>query len=258
MPAPEFGATLTTEYLTGLGTVDGRMLILMDIEKLMTSREMALIETLGALSINYAPVRTTDRTGSIKMLSRWSIRTSLTMVGIILVALTVVVGALGLTALNRREPVARPYRARRSGRHSCARRCVGVSVALARSRSTAFNTLTAAGNADEAKTALDRAQELLDKGNESWQTFRRCAEERHRPGAARRPAREAARRVMHDGVDPEFAALRANDQARLSRDRGYEDQPDVHCLRRVRIGDRQGACSKARPISRRARSRTSR
>jgi purine-binding chemotaxis protein CheW len=47
MPAPEFGATLTTEYLTGLGTVDGRMLILMDIEKLMTSREMALIESLG-------------------------------------------------------------------------------------------------------------------------------------------------------------------------------------------------------------------
>jgi purine-binding chemotaxis protein CheW len=47
MPAPEFGATLTAEYLTGLGTVDGRMLILMDIEKLMTSREMALTETLG-------------------------------------------------------------------------------------------------------------------------------------------------------------------------------------------------------------------
>jgi len=47
MPAPEFGATLTSGYLTGLGTVDGRMLILMDIEKLMTSREMALIESLG-------------------------------------------------------------------------------------------------------------------------------------------------------------------------------------------------------------------
>jgi purine-binding chemotaxis protein CheW len=47
MPAPEFGATLTAEYLTGLGTVDGRMLILMDIEKLMTSREMALMEALG-------------------------------------------------------------------------------------------------------------------------------------------------------------------------------------------------------------------
>ncbi|SAL56623.1 chemotaxis protein CheW [Caballeronia humi] len=47
MPAPEFGATLTTEYLTGLGTVDGRMLILMDIEKLMTSKEMELIELVG-------------------------------------------------------------------------------------------------------------------------------------------------------------------------------------------------------------------
>ncbi|CAG9217279.1 chemotaxis protein CheW [Burkholderia gladioli] len=47
MPAPEFGATLTTEYLTGLGSVDGRMLILMDIEKLMTSREMALIDEFG-------------------------------------------------------------------------------------------------------------------------------------------------------------------------------------------------------------------
>lgn len=47
MPAPEFGSTLTTEYLTGLGTVDGRMLILMDIEKLMVSREMALIDELA-------------------------------------------------------------------------------------------------------------------------------------------------------------------------------------------------------------------
>ena len=45
--APEFGATLTAEYLTGLGTVDGRMLILMDIEKLMVSKEMALIETFS-------------------------------------------------------------------------------------------------------------------------------------------------------------------------------------------------------------------
>jgi purine-binding chemotaxis protein CheW len=48
MPAPEFGGTLATEYLTGLGTVDGRMLILMDIEKLMTSREMELIDSVAA------------------------------------------------------------------------------------------------------------------------------------------------------------------------------------------------------------------
>ncbi|GAB3630464.1 chemotaxis protein CheW [Pandoraea terrae] len=47
-PAPEFGATLATEYITGLGTVEGRMLILMDIEKLMTSDDMALIERLAS------------------------------------------------------------------------------------------------------------------------------------------------------------------------------------------------------------------
>jgi purine-binding chemotaxis protein CheW len=46
-PAPEFGATLSTEYLTGLGTVDDRMLILVDIERLMTSEEMALVEKVA-------------------------------------------------------------------------------------------------------------------------------------------------------------------------------------------------------------------
>ena len=44
-PAPEFGATLDTRYLQGLGTVDERMLILVDIERLMSSRDMELIES---------------------------------------------------------------------------------------------------------------------------------------------------------------------------------------------------------------------
>jgi purine-binding chemotaxis protein CheW len=43
-PAPEFGASLDTKYIIGLGTVDERMLILMDIEKLMTSNDMALTD----------------------------------------------------------------------------------------------------------------------------------------------------------------------------------------------------------------------
>jgi len=47
-PAPEFGASLDTQYLQGLGTVDDRMLILVDIEKLMTSRDMELIEAAEA------------------------------------------------------------------------------------------------------------------------------------------------------------------------------------------------------------------
>jgi purine-binding chemotaxis protein CheW len=43
-PAPEFGTGLDTQYMLGLGTVGERMLILVDIEKLMTSRDMELIE----------------------------------------------------------------------------------------------------------------------------------------------------------------------------------------------------------------------
>lgn len=44
---PEFGAVIDTEYILGLGTVDNRMLILVDIEKLMSSREMGLLEQVG-------------------------------------------------------------------------------------------------------------------------------------------------------------------------------------------------------------------
>jgi len=47
-PAPEFGGTLETRFITGLGTVDGRMLILLDIERLMTSRDMQLVEEAAA------------------------------------------------------------------------------------------------------------------------------------------------------------------------------------------------------------------
>jgi len=43
-PAPEFGSGLDVQYLQGLGTVDDRMIILLDIEKLMTSRDMELVE----------------------------------------------------------------------------------------------------------------------------------------------------------------------------------------------------------------------
>jgi purine-binding chemotaxis protein CheW len=43
-PTPEFSASLDTRYIVGLGTVDDRMIIVLDIEKLMTSREMDLVE----------------------------------------------------------------------------------------------------------------------------------------------------------------------------------------------------------------------
>lgn len=41
---PEMVSSIDTKYLVGLGTVDGRMLILVDIERLMTSHEMQLLE----------------------------------------------------------------------------------------------------------------------------------------------------------------------------------------------------------------------
>ncbi|MGB3742386.1 MAG: chemotaxis protein CheW [Castellaniella sp.] len=46
--APQFGSAFSTEHLTGIGTVGDRMLILVDIEKLMSSEEMALVESAVA------------------------------------------------------------------------------------------------------------------------------------------------------------------------------------------------------------------
>ena len=47
-PAPEFAVTLATEYLTGLGALGDRMLILVNIEKLLNSEEMALLDSATA------------------------------------------------------------------------------------------------------------------------------------------------------------------------------------------------------------------
>jgi len=44
-PAPEFAVTMSTEYLTGLGALGERMLILVNIEKLLNSDEIALIDS---------------------------------------------------------------------------------------------------------------------------------------------------------------------------------------------------------------------
>ncbi|NEX20644.1 chemotaxis protein CheW [Thiorhodococcus mannitoliphagus] len=43
-PAPEFGAVLDTDYINGLATLEERMVIMVDIEKLMTSGEMGLVD----------------------------------------------------------------------------------------------------------------------------------------------------------------------------------------------------------------------
>jgi purine-binding chemotaxis protein CheW len=47
-PAPEMGSGFSSEYIIGLGTIDERMLILVDIDRLMSSPEMGLSEQLAA------------------------------------------------------------------------------------------------------------------------------------------------------------------------------------------------------------------
>ena len=45
--APSIASAFDTRFITGLGTVDERMLILIDIEKLMTSRDMQLMDDVA-------------------------------------------------------------------------------------------------------------------------------------------------------------------------------------------------------------------
>lgn len=46
--APELSSALDTKYIMGLGTVDERMIILVDIERLMTSSDMDLVDSVAA------------------------------------------------------------------------------------------------------------------------------------------------------------------------------------------------------------------
>ncbi|HXZ08385.1 MAG TPA: methyl-accepting chemotaxis protein, partial [Paraburkholderia sp.] len=143
------------------------------------------------------------------MLGKMSIRTSLTAVGALLVALTVVVGALGLTALNRAsqslDSIARGDLVAIHALDDAAAYMLRSRIAINR-----FETLTAAGNTEEAKKVFSRAEELLGKSNESWQAFVN-APKTGVDQALLDDLQSHRATVMHDGVDPEFAALRAND-----------------------------------------------
>ena len=48
-PAPEMTLAVDTSFITGIASVNERMLILMDIEALMSSRDMGLIDTAQSL-----------------------------------------------------------------------------------------------------------------------------------------------------------------------------------------------------------------
>ncbi|MBB3255855.1 methyl-accepting chemotaxis protein [Paraburkholderia bannensis] len=145
------------------------------------------------------------------MLHKWSIRTTLTGVGVILLALTGLVGALGLIALgNASDSLATIARGDLVAMHSLN----DASSYLLRTRVSLdrVNALYAAGQNDEAKKVIDRADFLLGKSNDSWKTF--VAAPKAGIDAATLDALNAKRAaLLQDGVQPEFAALRANDQA---------------------------------------------
>ena len=47
-PAPQMGTAFDANFLLGLGTIDDRMVILIDIERLLSSEELGLIERAAA------------------------------------------------------------------------------------------------------------------------------------------------------------------------------------------------------------------
>ncbi len=47
-PAPDFSGSFDTKYIIGLATLDERMMIVTDIERLMSSADMALIDDAAA------------------------------------------------------------------------------------------------------------------------------------------------------------------------------------------------------------------
>ena len=49
-PAPDFGVAAATDHVLGLGSVDDRMLILVDIDRMMSSSELAIVEEVEAIA----------------------------------------------------------------------------------------------------------------------------------------------------------------------------------------------------------------
>ena len=46
--APRFGSAINTEFISGMATVDGHMLIMVNIERLLSSDDLQLIEQVSA------------------------------------------------------------------------------------------------------------------------------------------------------------------------------------------------------------------
>lgn len=145
------------------------------------------------------------------MLHNWSIRTTLTAVGLILVCLAAAVGGLGLFALNNAsrslDEIARVDLPAIHALDDTSSYLLRARVSLDRAR-----TLAEASNTEEAAKVLARAQDLYAQSNRNWQAYQ--ATPKGSVDAAlgdELNARYAA--LVKDGLEPEFAAARAGDMA---------------------------------------------
>ncbi|APR34074.1 methyl-accepting chemotaxis protein [Paraburkholderia sp. SOS3] len=139
-------------------------------------------------------------------MNRWSIRAALTVVGAVLVLLTVAVGALGVFSLTRATDALDEIA---NGDLTATRALSDTSTYLLRGRVSLDRAsgLLGDGELDQAKAAIDRAQELFNKSNEAWQTFASL----QKSGIDQALIDEAVARrtsLLHEGVEPEIAALR--------------------------------------------------
>jgi methyl-accepting chemotaxis protein len=145
------------------------------------------------------------------MLKKLSIRTTLTLVALLFTGCAALIGALALTGLNS----AGASLASLAQEDLVAMRALSeTSSYLLRSRITLdrVRSLTEAGSTEEAKKAIDRGQYLLDKSNENWKLYLdtpkpMLPKETLDALVAQRDA------LVKTGVEPEFAAIRANDMA---------------------------------------------
>jgi methyl-accepting chemotaxis protein len=145
------------------------------------------------------------------MFKKWSIRTTLTLVGLLFVGFAAVVGALALTGLTSASTSLSAL----AQQDMVSVRALGeASSYLLRSRVTLdrVRSLAEAGNADEAKKALDRGQFLLDKSNENWKLYIETPKP-SLPQATLDAVVAQHDALLHNGVEPEFAAIRASDMA---------------------------------------------
>jgi methyl-accepting chemotaxis protein I, serine sensor receptor len=145
------------------------------------------------------------------MLKKLSIRTTLTLVGLLFTGFAALIGVLALLGLNS----AGASLSALAQEDMVAMRALSeTSSYLLRSRVTLdrVRSLAEAGNADEAKKAIDRGQYLLDKSNENWKLYL----DTPKPALPKDTldALVAQRdTLVKTGVEPEFAAIRANDMA---------------------------------------------